>query len=154
MPWISLLNFLPLRLHLYARLVDDISIVAQGEISDVKKLLNIMSERYPTMPLNFQISFGYSRFLDLHVYNFLPLVPDERYALTTTLAYKDNSTFCYTPKTSNIHCGYKTAIVLISLYRAHTRCSDQADINHHIQFMKNIVKARNQDPSSVIRKYK
>ena len=99
------------------------------------------------------MSFGYSRFLDLHIYNYPPNVEQPTYCLTTTLAYKINSTFAYTPKFSNIHKGYKTAIVPISLYRAHSRCTDSADVNHHISFMKNIVQARNQDPTSVHQKY-
>ena len=105
------------------------------------------------MPLNVQISMAYSRFLDLHIYNMKPAKGQE-YGLSTTLAYKEHSTFSYTPKTSNIHEGYKTSVVPISLYRAYSRCTEPRDINHHVSFMKNIVKARNQDPTSVAKKYK
>ena len=150
---ITLVSDLPLKLHLYVRLVDDISIIAQGNISDLVKLLDIISERYPSMPLNVQISMAYSRFLDLHIYNMKPAKGQE-YGLSTTLAYKEHSTFSYTPKTSNIHEGYKTSVVPISLYRAYSRCTEPRDINHHVSFMKNIVKARNQDPTSVAKKYK
>ena len=150
---ITLVMDLPLKIHLYVRLVDDISIIAQGEFSDLIILLNIISERYPSMPLNLQISFAYSRFLDLHIYN---MKPEEGlgYGLSTTLAYKEHSTFSYTPWSSNIHDGYKTSVVPISLYRAHARCTEPKDVNHHVDFMKNIIKARNQDPKSVVRKYK
>ena len=66
---ISLIGDLGLKIHLYTRLVDDISIIAQGEFKEVIKLLDILSERYPSMPLNVQVSMRYSRFLDLHIYN-------------------------------------------------------------------------------------
>ena len=97
---ITLVKNLPLKLHLYARLVDDISIIAQGKFSDLILLLNIIRERYPSIPLNVQISYSYSRFLDLHIYN---MKPSEGlgYGLSTTLAYKEHSTFSYTPSTSN-----------------------------------------------------
>ena len=114
-----------------------------------------MAERYPEMPLNVQVSFNYSRFLDLHVYNMKPFLSlQQDYALETTLAYKENSVFSYTPKTSNIHPKYKCSVVPISLHRAHTRCTDPRDTQHHIQFMKTIVQARNQDASTVLKKYK
>ena len=44
---ISLLNCLPMKVHLYSRLVDDISILVQGTFEDVEKLLNIMAD--PTL---------------------------------------------------------------------------------------------------------
>ena len=151
---ISLISSLPLEVHLYCRLVDDISIVAQGDFSDVVKLVNIMGEKYPTMPLNLQISYNFSRFLDVKVNNFKNYSTEDKfYNLSTNLAYKTHSNFSYTPQTSNIHPKYKTAVVPISLYRAHTRCTDPCDVNHHISFMLNICKARNQDMDQVQKKY-
>ena len=154
---ISQLSTLPLEVHLYCRLVDDISIISQGNFQDVIRLVEIMGERYPTMPLNLQVSFNYSRFLDLKINNYRndsALESEENfYKLSTNLAYKIHSNFTYTPKTSNIHPKYKTAVVPISLYRAHTRCTDPRDINHHISFMKNICQARNQDMAQVKKKY-
>ena len=48
---------------MYCRLVDDISIVLQCEFSTVKRVIELMANHYPNMPLNVQVSFGYSRFL-------------------------------------------------------------------------------------------
>ena len=66
-----LLRSLDLKLNLFVRLVDDISIIHQGDFRKTIQLIELMVKQYPEMPLNFQISFGYSRFLDLHVYNIL-----------------------------------------------------------------------------------
>ena len=90
----------------YYRLVDDISIALNGNFASVRKLLSEMAKVYPrAMPLNIQISFGYSHFLDSHVYNFLQ--PSPTYKLTTTLAYKPLSRFDYVPFNSNIAPCYK-----------------------------------------------
>ena len=93
------------------------------------------------------------RFLDLHIYNIKPNDTEQDYTLETTLAYKENSVFNYTPASSNIHPKYKCSVVPISLHRAHTRCTSPKDINHHIQFMKTLVKARKQDDAIVRKKY-
>ena len=85
--------------------------MAQGNFRDLLLLLKTMAERYPSMPLNIQISFGYTRFLDLHVYNIVPETPDSHYSLTTTLAYKETSTFAYTSAKSNIHPDYKINVL-------------------------------------------
>lgn len=151
---VSQLHFLPLRVHLLCRLVDDISMIAQGDFQDLMELLNTMAERYPKMPLNIQLSYGYSRFLDLHVSNMLPSEPDTHYGLTTTLAYKESSTFTYTSAKSNIHPNYKCSVVPISLHRAHARCTTEEDVNHHIAFLNKIVKARDQAPDVVRNKFK
>ena len=59
-------------LHFYYRLVDDISTAVQGKFTSVINVVQKMAEIYPsTMPLNIQISFGYSHFLDSHVSNML-----------------------------------------------------------------------------------
>ena len=65
------LVILKISLKLFVRLVDDISVVHQGDFSKTIQLIELMVEHYPEMPLNFQISFGYSRFLDLHIYNMM-----------------------------------------------------------------------------------
>ena len=75
---------------LYCRLVDDISAVVQGDFSKVNELLMLMAEKYPRMPLNVQISFGYSRFLDLHIYNMDMTAHNDYYALCHVLAYKES----------------------------------------------------------------
>ena len=42
-----------------------------ASFTSVVKTIILMSRRYPTMPLNIQYSFCYSRFLDVHLYNIL-----------------------------------------------------------------------------------
>ena len=44
---------------------------------------------------------------------------------------------------------YKHAIVPISMYRAHARCTENADTNHHLVFMYRMLKTRCQDPEKV-----
>ena len=98
----------------YYRLVDDISLALDGDFCIVKDLLSKMAEGYPhAMPLNVQISFGYSHFLDSHVYNFLQSTPVNRF--TTSLAYKPLSRFDYVPFSSNIAPLYKGNIIRIVL---------------------------------------
>ena len=140
--------------HLYCRLVDDISVVMQGDFSRVVELIRKMAEKYPKMPLNTQISFGYCRFLDLHIYNIdtSDEASLEHYSLCNVLAYKENSSFIYTPSFSNICSKYKHAIVPISLHRAHTRNTLQKDIDHHLQFIARIIRSRMQDPIEVKKK--
>ena len=146
------LVILKISLKLFVRLVDDISVVHQGDFSKTIQLIELMVEHYPEMPLNFQISFGYSRFLDLHIYNMMEDNLKPTYKLTHMLAYKEHSSFCYTPEFSNIHPKYKAAVIPISLFRIHTRCSRTDDINHHLSFMYQMVKHRDQDPEVVSKK--
>ena len=122
--------------------------VSQGDFNGVRELLKLMASNYPNMPLNCQLSFGYSRFLDLHIYNICKDKSDD-YKLVHSLAYKEHSTFAYTSRHSNIDDKYKHAIVPISLHRAHTRCTQDADINHHLEFMSRILKTRSQDPERI-----
>ena len=79
---------------------------------------------------------------------------DDSYELTTNLAYKEHSTFTFTPESSNIHKKYKTAIVPISLYRIFSWCSEVQDIGSHLEFLNKIVKARKQDEVQVQKKIK
>ena len=141
---------------MYCRLVDDISIVLQCEFSNVKKIIELMATHYPNMPLNVQVSFGYSRFLYLHVYNMKSYCDNnvDYYQLCRVLAYKEMSSFSYTPWFSNISDSYKHAVVPVSLYRIHTRNSLPEDIDHHLSFMHRILKFRMQDPVQVSRKTK
>ena len=111
-----------------------------------------MSAKYPNMPLNTQISFGYSRYLDLHIYNMDLHKNTEHYGLCHVLAYKEISSFSYTPSSSNIHHRYKHAVVPISLHRAQTRNTLQSDVDHHQHFMSRIIRSRMQDPSEVRKK--
>ena len=90
----------------YYRLVDDISVTVNGDFSIVRSLLAKMAEIYPkTMPLNVQLSFGYSHFLDSHIFNFLK--DSTEFSFTTSLAYKPLSKFEYVPFNSNIAPHYK-----------------------------------------------
>ena len=92
-------------LHYY-RLVDDISLAINGEFGFIRRILDSMSKTYPkAMPLNVQISFGYSHFLDSHVFNFLQSTQNNSF--TTSLAYKPLSNFQYVPFNSNIAPRYK-----------------------------------------------
>ena len=144
-----ILEILELNVKNYVRLVDDISIFCQHDFKKTRDLIEIMVDQYPGMPLNYQVSFGYSRFLDLHIYNMYTDQQETSYNMTHTLAYKEHSSFSYTPSFSNIHSKYKTAVIPISLFRIHTRCIRDEDINHHLSFMIRIVKNRNQDPKLV-----
>jgi hypothetical protein len=118
--------------------------------------LELFSIKYPLqMPLNCQLSFGYSRFLDLHIYNLLDVNnPESSYKVSHTLAYKENSSFNYTPSSSNIHPRYKHISVSTSLHRIHARCTLQEDIDHHLSFMHSILLFRNQDPTQIRMKTK
>ena len=78
----------------YYRMVDDISIIFDGSFSSVMELLGNMAAGYPKeMPLNIQISFGYSRFLDCHINNYLQKSAVNK--ITTSLAYKELARFDY-----------------------------------------------------------
>ena len=93
-------------LYYYHRLVDDISAATCGKFTVLRSLVQKMAEVYPSsMPLNIQISFGYSHFLDSHVCNMLQPSPTNK--LTTSIAYKPLSRFDYVPFSSNIHPKYK-----------------------------------------------
>ena len=87
-------------------------------------------------------------FLDLHINNICK--SDSEYKLEHSLAYKEHSSFSYTTMYSNIHDKYKHAIVPISLYRIHTRCTEKPDIDNHLLFMSRILRTRMQD-SQVVR---
>ena len=125
----------------------------QCDFSTVRHLLGVMATYYPNMPLNVQLSFGYSRFLDLHLYNVNVDKPiKETYSLSRVLAYKELSSFMYTTYFSNIHRSYKHAVIPIYLYRIHSRNVHQSDIDNHLHFMYKILKTRRQDPAEVKRK--
>ena len=49
---ISVFSSLSIRVHLYCRLVDDISAIVQGDFSGVISLIELMASKYPPMPLN------------------------------------------------------------------------------------------------------
>ena len=128
----------------YSRMVDDISTIVQGDFSSTVKLLILMARLYPDMPLNIQLSFCYSRFLDIHLYNiYTPSI--EYYNLHTTLAWKDMNSFCYQPRWSNKPPLYKAAVVPITMHRIYKRCSLSSDRDHHRVFILRILQHRSQD---------
>ena len=130
--------------------MDDISVIAQGEFSIIEELVNVMARHYPKMPLNIQLSFGYSRYLDLHIYNVdSQKGHDAYYSPCCMLAYKELSSFDYTSQYSNISSKYKHAVVSTSLYRIHGRNSLQEDIDHHLHFMWRLLKHRDMDQKAV-----
>ena len=85
------------------------SAIVSGQVSAVSSFLQTHS-----MPLNIQISFGYSRFLDNHVYNFLQKSPVNR--ITTSLAYKPLAKFDYVSFSSNIAPLYKGKYITPSMH--------------------------------------
>ena len=63
----------------YQRMVDDILAIFVCGLDDVHANLKIMASHYPVcMPLNIQLSFGYSRFLDLSLMKLFQCEPDSR----------------------------------------------------------------------------
>ena len=129
-------------------MVDDIQNIMQGSFKNVMKAIALVARSYPTMPLNIQLSFGYSRFLDVHLYNiFYPGTTE--YHLYSTLAWKEMNSFCYQPHTSNKHPAYKTSVVPITLHRISRRCTDTRDQHSHEKFMFNILKSRGLDMKGV-----
>ena len=137
----------------YVRLVDDISLVVKGCFNDVRDMLIKMSIHYPnTMPLNIQISFGLSRYLDVRVSKELQNHPNN--TLTLTLAYKALSTFNVVPFVSNIAPRYKGSIVSNYLHRIYGRCSLNSGRSHHLSFMLKVLKHRGQDMDVVRAKYR
>ena len=99
----------------YYRLVDDISLAFDGSFEDIRSLLKTMASFYPhAMPLNIQISFGYSHFLDSHIFNFLQ--KQETNSFTTSLSYKPLSKFDYVPFNSNVGHSYKGNTILVIVF--------------------------------------
>ena len=134
----------------YSRMVDDISSIVQGHFRNTTKLVLLMARSYPCMPLNVQLSFCYSRFLDIHIYNmFTP--SQTTYNMYTTLAWKQMNSFCYQPLTSNKYPTYKDMVVPISLHRIDHRCTDSKDKAHHKTFIYKILESRSQDMDRVRR---
>ena len=76
-------------------MVDDISILFNCDLATVYSNLVLMAENYPcSMPLNIQISFGYSRFLDLSLIKLFQLESNSR-IVHTFMCFKDLSQFDY-----------------------------------------------------------
>ena len=93
-------------LLMYVRMVDDISVAMLSQFSSVQEFLLIIAKKYPpNMPLNVQLSFNYSRYLDCHVQNLLQVSTINK--LTLALAYKEVMTFSYAQFCSNINPTYK-----------------------------------------------
>ena len=81
----------------YLRMVDDISAIFVCGLDDVHDNLRVMASNYPAcMPLNIQISFGYSRFLDLSLIK-LPQLESNSRIVHTFMCFKDLTQFDYVP---------------------------------------------------------
>ena len=132
----------------YSRMVDDIQNIMQGEFRNVIKAVSFMARSYPTMPLNVQVSFCYSRFLDVHLYNILN-TNSPVYNLYTTLAWKEMNSFCYSPASSNKYPQYLTSVVPITMHRIERRCTDKRDKQSHEAFMVRILESRGLDMTGV-----
>merc|ERR1719450_1936577 len=129
-------------------MVDDISIIFDGPFSSVMELIGEMAAVYPkNMPLNIQISFGYSRFLDCHINNYLQKSAVNK--ITTSLAYKQLAKFDYVPFSSNISPTYKGCVVPSFLHRVRERCSLSGDRIHHLENLKLVLKHRNQNMRAI-----
>ena len=90
----------------YMRLVDDVSLIANTKFSNLRQLITLLGTHYPrSMPLNIQISFGYSQFLDVHITNVYP--KEEIGKFSTSLAYKPLAQFDFTTYDSNVSPTYK-----------------------------------------------
>jgi len=134
-------------------MVDDLSTAVKGDFSNVRKMITLFSEAYPdSMPLNIQISFGYSRFLDMHIFKNLKNEADLK--MTTSLAYKPLARFEYVPYHSNISSRYKGCVVSSFLNRVHRRCTEQGDRRHHVAFFKTILRYRQQNCVDVKKKFR
>ena len=131
------------RIHIYGRMVDDVSCILQGSFDDMTKLLIKMATIYPNMPLNVQISQVFGRFLDMSIYNFLN-TNDKEYKLTTTLTWKSLNTYSYIGEDENKFSGYKGAVVPTTLARIYRRCSSHDERMHHDRFIFKILKNRGQ----------
>ena len=99
---------------------------------------------YPSsMPLNIQISFGYSRFLDLCI---IQLFQDNSKSpvFHTFLCFKDLTQFDYVPFTSNVAPLYKGCIVPSFVHRASILCSLPCSRAHNYSLLLKLLSCRNQ----------
>ena len=104
------------------------------------------------MPLNIQISYGYSRYLDVKLKKYLEVSSVNK--LTVTLAYKELATFNFVPFSSNISPNYKGCIVPNYMHRIYNRCTSNSSRSHHLQFMLKILKNREQDFEIIMKKFR
>ena len=113
-----------------------------------------MTKFYPPMDLNIQISFGYARYLDVHLMNVTRFNASESYSLYSTLGWKSQNSFLLVPSSSNKHPNYKEMAVSSNLNRIYKRCSLEVDKQHHISFLLNIMRNRKQNMVNVSIKVK
>ena len=112
-----------------------------------------MSACYPkSMPLNIQISFCFSRYLDVKLSKNMESSSVNK--ISVDLAYKEQSTFNFVPFSSNISPDYKGSIVPSYMHRIYNRCTTNTSISHHLTFMMKMLECRDQDLSVVRKKYK
>ena len=136
----------------YVRLVDDISIVVYGDFDEVKNIIGKMAKNYPeSMPLNIQISCGFSRYLDVKLNKMLSL--KEINEISVNLAYKEQATFNFVPCMSNISSIYQSSIIPNFMHRIFNRCTTNSSITHHLVFMMKILNHRHQSPNLIKKRY-
>ena len=128
----------------YQRMVDDISTIFLCDLSTVHANLELMASNYPSsMPLNIQISFGFSRFLDLSI---LKLFQDDPSSTIfhTFLCFKELTQFDYVPFSSNVAPLYKGCVVPGFVHRASTLNSLKSSRAHSYSLLLRILSCRNQ----------
>ena len=109
-------------------MVDDISAIFVCNLDVVQSNLMIMAQHYPEcMPLNIQISFGYSRFLDLSLIKLRQVDCNSR--------FKELSQFNYVPFNSNVARQYKGCIVPSFVHRAANLCSLSSSRAHNYSLL-------------------
>jgi hypothetical protein len=138
----------------YQRMVDDISAIFFCDLDIVYSNLVIMAKNYSgCMPLNIQISFGYSRFLDMSI---IKLLQDDSssHIIHTFLCFKELSQFDYVPFNSNVALQYKGCIVPSFIHRASTLCSLSSSRAHNYSLLLKLLTCRGQDMDIIHIKFK
>jgi hypothetical protein len=138
----------------YQRMVDDVSIIFICDLSTVHANLELMASKYPSsMPLNIQISFGYSRFLDLSIVKLFQNDPSSS-IFHTFLCYKELTQFDYVPFTSNVAPLYKGCVVPGFIHRASTINSLASSRAHSYSLLLRILSCRNQEMNIIHQKFR
>ena len=138
----------------YQRMVDDISCVFTCGIDKVKSQLELMAKYYPAaMPLNIQLSFGYSSFLDLSLIK-LYQKNDNIRIIHSFMHYKELNQFDYVPFSSNVSDHYKGCIVPSFVHRARTLCSLSSSRSHNYSLLLKLLPFRGQNMDIIREKFK
>ena len=129
----------------YQRKEDDISCVFICGIDMVQFNLGLMAKHYPAaISLNIQLSFGYSRFLDLSLIK-LYQPDDSTRIFHSFMHYKELNQFDYVPFSSNVASHYKGCIVPSFVHRARTLCSLPGSRAHNYSLLLKLLPFRGQN---------